>query len=110
LSAIGCVIDSIRISAESKRNFKQASFESGLRLIEMMKSISTSKTEPVQMRAIARVEELMATAPRAADPKFLKQKFSVDSLLQTGGALSMLLRRWIDADLTYDPANHRELH
>jgi hypothetical protein len=47
-------------------------------------------------RAIARVEELMATARRATDPKFLKQELSVDSLLQTGGALSMLLRRWID--------------
>jgi hypothetical protein len=60
-------------------------------------------------RAIARIEELMATGRRAAAPAFLKQELSVDSLLQTGGALSMLLRRWTDSDLAYDPANHREL-
>jgi hypothetical protein len=60
-------------------------------------------------RAIARIEELTATAGRGAAPAFLKQELSVDSLLQTGGALSMLLRRWVDADLAYDPASHREL-
>ena len=53
--------------------------------------------------------ELVVPARRAADLKVLIQELSVDSLLLTGRAPSTLLRRWIDADLAYDPANHREL-
>lgn len=60
------MIDSIRISAESNRYYKQASFESGLRLVATLKSISTGETEPVQMPAIVQVFSEMDTGHEKA--------------------------------------------
>jgi hypothetical protein len=61
-------------------------------------------------RAIARIEELVAAAREATvPPAFLKRELALNALLETSGPLSTLLQRWVDGDMAYDPAKHREL-
>jgi len=60
-------------------------------------------------RAVARIEELVATARRDTRPAFLKREVSVDALLQADGPLATLLRHWGNADRAYEPEKLRAL-
>lgn len=60
-------------------------------------------------RAFARIEDLVASAPQAGIPAFLKAERPLRSLQEADGMLSSLLSLWTEAGQVYDPATHQDV-